>query len=348
MTRARICVAGIGESGPVAQDQRSIPEMVLEAVEVALADAGVGFAEVGAVVTASVDLYDGLTASNIAITEVVGAVMKPETRVAGDGLGALAQAACLLWAGAYETVLVVAHGKASMAPQDAVSQWAMDPITLQPLGIGFLGCAGLQAQVLAEPGSARRWAQRAAELRGCTAYEVLASPIVADPLRELMGAPDADAACAVVLRASGTGVTLDGVGYDLDQHAPGDRDLRHWRSLERAFSRALDNSGRGQGGSPGTEFDVVQASCRFPHEEELFTAATGLTPTGSLFAGAAPAAAGLGRFIAATRALRAVPGRGIAHGTWGPAGQAHAVAVLGGTGSLDSTASTFDSVVDLV
>lgn len=325
MTRSIAGIAGVGECGPVAEDPRAIAEMVLDAVEAALADAGCGFGDVDAVVTASVDLYDGLTASNIAVTEVVGAVMKPETRIAGDGLGALAHAACQVWAGAYETVLVVAHGKASMAPQEDVSEWAMDPVLLQPLGAGFLTCAGLQAQVLADHDSARRWAGRAARGRGCGADEVLASPVIADPLRELMRAPDADAAYAVVLRAGSCDLTVAGVGFDLDVHAPGDRDLRSWPGLRRAFRRAVAG---GADCARNREFDVVEASCRFPHEEELFIDATGLVPTGDLYGGAAPVAAGLGRFVAATRALRARPGRGLAHGTWGPAGQAHAVAVV--------------------
>ncbi len=327
-TRPDAFVSGVGETEPVAADPRSIPEIVLEAVESALADAGIGYSDVDAVVTASVDLYDGLTASNIAVTEVVGAVMKPETRVAGDGLAALAQAACMLWARSYETVLVVAHGKASMAPQDAISQWALDPVLLQSLGFGFDAYAGLQAQARAatDPGAVRRWAQAAAGARGCSAADVLDSPLIADPLRELMRAPDADGASAVVLTArQRPGVCLTGVGFDLDQHLPGDRELTAWTSLTRAFDRAL-RSAR----ATREEIDFVEASCRFPHEVELFAAATGVRPGDWRTDGVVPVAAGLGRFITATRALRdgVTPRLALAHGTWGPAGQAHAVALL--------------------
>lgn len=354
-------VIGVGETEPVEQDARSIPEIVLEAVEAALADAGIGYADIDAVVTASVDLNDGLTASNIAVTEVVGAVMKPETRIAGDGLAALAHAVCLLWAGAYGTVLVVAHGKASMAPQDAISQWALDPVLLQSLGFGFDAYSGLQAQALAaaDPGAVAHWAGTAATALGCGAEDVMDSALVADPLRESMRAPDADGACAVVLTARpaasgpaggsdgdprgavegfprscvlrGGGhrrnVLLTGVGFDLDQHLPGDRDLTAWTSLTRAFDRAL-----GSAGISPEEIDFIEASCRYPHEAELFAAATGLQPGKWRAEATIPVAAGLSRFIAATRALRAesVPStaHGLAHGAWGPAGQAHAVALL--------------------
>ncbi|MBW2212787.1 MAG: hypothetical protein JRG67_17455, partial [Deltaproteobacteria bacterium] len=254
--RPRIEVAGLGETGPVAADPRSIPEMVLHAVEAALDDAKLSFDAVDAVVTASVDLFDGLTASSVAVTEVVGAVMKPETRIAADGQCAFAHAACQIWAGAYKTVLVVAHGKPSMTPHHALTAWAMDPIHVQPLGVDFLVCAGLVAQALAgrDADAVSRWARTAAARRcaamrrgvagACTSDEVLASPAVATPLTEQMCAPLADAACAVVLRRldegdeTDTRVLIQGVGHDLDVHSLGDRDLTSWNGLGRAYERA--------------------------------------------------------------------------------------------------------------
>lgn len=343
MTRPRIAVAGIGECGPVEQDDRAIPELVLEAVEAALSDAGLSYGDIDGTVTASVDLNDGLTASNIAVTEVVGAVMGPETRISGDGLGALAHAACQLWAGAYGTVLVVAHGKASMADQDAISRWTLDPVSLQQVGLSDLALAGLQARLPAhlDDRAELRWARRAAELRGCSVDDVLASDVIASPLRALMAVPAADAAVAVVLQAltpeadgppvlPQNAVFLTGVGFDLDAHELGDRDLSAWPGLTRALDRALTVASPAHPpGNRGREtFDVIEAGFRFPHEEDLFNTATSLRNTGNPYRGAAPVAAGLGRLISVTRTLRAQPGRGLAHGRWGPAGQAHAVAIL--------------------
>jgi hypothetical protein len=340
-----IVVAGLGQSGPVAADPRSIPEMVLEAVQAALADAHLGYDAIDAVVTASIDLFDGLTASNIAVTEVVGAVMKPETRIAADGLAAAAHAACQLWAGAYRTVLVVAHGKASMAPHEALTPWAMDPVYLQPLGLDFLACAGLQAAVLAaaDGDAERRWAELAAARRQAaaegfapprSAAEVLDSPPVAAPIRAAMCAPLGDGAAAVLLRAAAEdegGVRLRAVGYDLEPHHPGDRELGTWPGLGRACARAYAAAGIAD---PAAAFDLAEPGCLYAHEEELFVAASGigagveLSPEGGLFGGTAPVAAGLTRLIAAARRLRAGTARALAHGTWGPAGQGQAVAIL--------------------
>lgn len=340
-----VAVAGVGESGPALDDPRSIPEIVLEAVEEALQEARLGFDSVDAVVTASVDLLDGLTASNIAVTEVVGAVLKPETRIAADGLAAAIHGSCLVRAGAYETVLVVAHGKASLGPYWELTSWALDPIFLQPLGLDFLACAGLQARALAEGDAAaeKRWAEVAAERRGaaaahgvapaCTAADVLASPAIASPLRLEACAPLADGATAIVLRAAGPsepGVHLGGVGFDLSPHALGDRALTEWDGLRRAWARALAVHGT------RPTLDVAEPSCVFAYEEDLFRHAleldpeTEVSPGGGLFAGFVPVAAGLSRLAAVVRALRGPGGlrAGVAHGTWGPAGQGQAVAIL--------------------
>jgi acetyl-CoA acetyltransferase len=346
--RPAVSVLGGAETGIALEDPRSIAEMVLTAVEGALDDAALRWGDVDAIMTASVDLFDGMTASSIAVTEVVGAVMKPETRIAADGLVAAIHAAHQIAAGAYRTVLVVAHGKASMAPHWDLTSWAMDPIFLQPLGVDFLTVAGLQAGLIAgsDPTVVRRWAEQVARRRGAagggiagpvSVDDVLASPMVAAPIRAEMCAPLGDGACAVLLGVPEAGktkrpVVITGTGHDLSLHYPGDRDLTEWPGLRRACERAYAHAGISQ---PQTAFHVTEPSCLFPHEEALFVEAaalgeeTALSPDGGLFAGTAPVVAGLSRLLRAARAIEGRPGRrALAHGTWGPAGQGQAVAVM--------------------
>jgi len=327
----------------VLEDPRSIPEMVLTVTEAALEDAALEWDDLDAVVTASVDLFDGLTASSIAVTEVVGSVMNPETRIAADGLAAAIHATHQVAADAYRTILVVAHGKASMAPHWGLTAWGMDPILLQPLGVSFLTMAGLQAALLAgrDDAAVLRWSERAAQRRSMAkdgiagpigAEEVMTSPVVASPLRAEMCAPLGDGACAVILgapdRAEDTTV-ITGTGHDLESHHPGARDLTEWVGLERACARAYAAAGIAE-----PTFAVVEPSCLFPHEEELFEAASGIdaanhSPGGGLFAGTVPVVSGLSRLARVVRALDGRRGqRGLAHGTWGPAGQAQAVMVV--------------------
>lgn len=343
-----VVVLGCGETGPVGADSRSIPEMVLVAIEAALHDADMGWDDIDATVTASVDLVDGLTASGVAVTEVVGAVLRPETRIAADGLAAAIHATHQLSAGAYRTVLVVAHGKASMAPYWDLTAWAVDPVMLQPLGVDFLTIAALQARLLAGTDTTvmHRWAELVADRRGAagggiagpvTVDDVLGSIEVATPIRAQMCAPLGDGACAVVLGVPRSGslegaVLISGTGHDLSPHYPGDGNLSEWAGLRRACSRAYAAAGIDD---PETAFVVAEPSCLFPHEETLFVEATRIgrsttvSPDGGLFAGTAPVAAGLSRLVRAVRAVAGRPGRrALAHGTWGPAGQGQAVVVV--------------------
>lgn len=340
---APVGVLGGHEVGPAAEDPRSIPEMVLEAVLGALDDAGCGWDDIDATVTASADLYDGLTASNIAVTEVVGGVMAPETRIAADGLAAAIHAVHQIRSGAYRRVLVVAHCKPSMAPHRDLTPWALDPILLQPLGVDFTIISGLQADLLAGDdldSTKRRWAGVAGRRfavadRPLTPTAILEAEPLAEPITTAMGAPLADGACALVLDGvvDDAAAMITGVGHDLAAHHP-DRSLMRWEGLGRACERAYRQAGIDD---PATVISLVAPSCRFPHEEELFVAATGigpgtsLVPGGGLFAGAVPLVAGLSRLLAAARAVGGrTDARALAHGTWGPAGQGQAVAVVEG------------------
>lgn len=350
--RAGVRVEGIGRTPPVKEDERSIPEMVLEAVELSLDDAECDFDDVDAIVTASMDLLDGLTASNLAITEVVGAVMNPETRIAGDGLAAVAHGVAQVKSGAYDTVLIVAHSKPSMVDYDELTAWAMNPIYFQSAGVDFRICEGLQARLMCEENvreSQRHWAQVAAQrlkdANGPNQHlqlspeDILESPPLATPLREAMRAPLVDRACAVVLtsekKSESSSASVIGTGGDLSSHSPGNRDLRVWKGLERACQRAYKKADIKD---PTGEIDLLEPSCRYPHEEKLFIEAAGvgeeipLSPCGGLFAGWAPVTAGLSRLAVGAKWLSEEQGRtrALVHGTWGPAGQAHAVAILEG------------------
>lgn len=343
-------IAGVGSVGPLANDPRSIPEIVLEAVEAALDDASLTHDDIDAVVTASVDLLDGITASNIAVTEVVGAVMRPETRIAADGLCAAIHGSAQVLADAYETVLVVAHSKPSLSNYDDITLWGMEPVFMQSLGLDFKSCYGLQAALIVagDDGAEARWADVASDRRSAaskgvrgkvSAEDVLSSPIVASPLREEMSAPMGDGACAIVLqRAQGGSLSADdivisGVGIDLAPHAIGDRDLGKADGLARACERAY---GLADVTDPANEIDLAEPSSIYPHEDELFLQASGLdasvtmSPDGGLFAGYVPCVAGLSRLAASALYMRANPTcrRALAHGAWGPAGQGQAVAVL--------------------
>jgi hypothetical protein len=236
----------------------SIVSMVYGAVRKCLNDAGERISDVDAIVTASVDLFDGKTASSIYITEVVGAVMKPETRIAGDGLFALVHAAMTILSGQYNKVLVVAHSKASEANLDKISNWTFDPVFQQPLGLTDSIALGLQAQAFLRRcpnsvGDEKFRAELVAQLSNrdtnpiknssisgaLDTKTVLESAVVFSPLHELEINVPGDGAAAVLLEGGKTGGTeLQGFGYCLDRHYLGDRDLSRSETLAKAVERA--------------------------------------------------------------------------------------------------------------
>lgn len=296
-----VSILGIGRTDYAPKPNISIPEMVHQAVQAALADAGLTMKDLDARVTASVDLWDGLTASNIAVTEVVGAVMRPEACVAGDGLLAVCQGVMSILAGAYETVLVAAHCKVSMGDRWEITNWTFDPIYQQPLGLDDFTAAALQASVLHLP---------------------------APPLP----CPVADGAAAIILSSTPAPITVRGMGWALDEHYLGDRDLADSPALRAAARRAYALAGIVD---PGRELAVAETSDQFDYQRALWLSVLGLdsfpnvNPSGGLANGVPPLVAGLDRLIEVVTWLRRKPVLGLAHGCWGPAGQGQAVVIAG-------------------
>jgi len=300
-----ISILGVGRTDYEPKPGIAIPEMVHFAVQAALADAGLTMKDVDARVTASVDLWDGLTASNVAVTEVVGAVMQPEARVAGDGLLAACHGAMSILAEAYNVVLVVAHCKSSMGDPDRITNWTFDPIYQQPLGLNDVAASALQASVLSLPTPRPR--------------------------------PIADGAAAVIFSRSPVSRStlptphLIGMGWALDEHYIGDRDLTDSPALHESARRAYALAGIDD---PKRDLSFVELSDHFDYQRALWASALGLDSTqdinssGGLARGVPPFVAGLDRLIEVVLRLRKESGAALAHGCWGPCGQGQVVTVV--------------------
>ncbi len=360
----KIQIKGVGaylpdiENNSTSIVDRSIPAMVFQAVSHCLNDSKVNMPNVDAIVTASVDLWDGKTASNIAVTEVVGAVMKSETRIAGDGLLALIHGAMTILSGQYNSVLVVAHGKSSETDVNAVSNWTFDPVYQQPLGLTDHHALGLQADSFLKRTNAAGFDDSDREnlvssfLNDST--ELTPDKFLSDskkysPLHDLEIAPQGDGACAVLLHKGDCGgITLNGFGYDMESHYLGDRDLSHAFHLKRVAKRAYDMA---EIIEPNAQLDKyywsVSSSIQLPIWAEslgLWSINEGL---GALkkkcnsdfihdiqWRGQPPFAVGLQRLISAVKNLRKEEQSSsvLVQGCHGAAGQTQAVCILNNGG----------------
>lgn len=277
----------------------AITETVFNIVLEAMADAGVNRDDLDSIVTSSVDLWDGRTASNQMLTDVVGSIMKPESRVASDGLGAAFQGIMTILAGASEITLVVSQCRGSMGAHYEISNWVFDPIYQQTLGLDYLSAGALQANhymkkfgisqkdcalVVVKNLKDAQNNPYAQVTREATVDEVMDSPMWAYPIKEMDAAPISDGACAVVLASrdkakdfSKKSVWILGAGSCMDSHYLGDRDLAGGDALIRASKKAYDMAGIN---NPLKELDVAEVSAAFSYQELLWTELLGFCGRG--------------------------------------------------------------------
>lgn len=216
-----VAVVGTGQTRHVrCREDGSQPELVREAAVAALADAGVRAADVDAVVIASMELFEGRAMPELWVGEGALAAGKPCVKVATGGtsgtsgcIAAFHQVA----AGLFDVVLVVGYEKHS----EGHTQTGMaltDPYWDRAVASGAVGNFALSiSQLMSERGvseeqaalvavKARRNAARnphaQLQMPEITVADVLASRVLAHPVRLLDMCPQSDGACAIVV-ASG-------------------------------------------------------------------------------------------------------------------------------------------------
>jgi len=213
-----VAIIGTGQTHHASRrDDVSQPELVREAAEAALADAGVRPGDLDAVLLANMELFEGRALPELWTGAGAFAAGKPCMKVATGGtsgtsgcIAAFHQVA----AGLFDLVLVVGFEKHS----EGHAQTGMaltDPFWDRAVASGALGNFALSiSQYVAERGvsaeqaalvavKARRNAARNphAHLRmeELTVDEVLSSKMLADPVRLLDMCPQSDGAAAIVV-----------------------------------------------------------------------------------------------------------------------------------------------------
>ncbi len=353
--------------------------MAFDVVESLLADTGLDFSEdggIGTAISVSDDVFDARTISDNAMTDVLGAHYRCEEKVAQEGVQAVYYGLAAIRSGHADLVLVVGHCKESQpASRNQVTHLAFDPFYTRPVGLDFCAAAGLQAQAYAARSGVTdeqlarvvvRARERAAdndrtqEVEPVTVQDVLDSPMLADPIRELHAYPVSDGAVGLILAAEERAsqlcdrpVWITGVGNCMDSFFLGDRDLAPSFSLTRAAERAYRRAGITD---PGSAFDVVELSDQYAYQHPMWAEGLGLcddgggggwldaggpersrtNPSGGMLAGNPLILGGLVRTAEVALQLMGRAGdhqvegarRGLAHGVMGPAGQFHTVITL--------------------
>lgn len=327
-------------------------------------------------INVSDDVFDARTISDNAMTDVLGAHFGCAEKVAQEGIQAIYYGLAAIASGHCDQVLIIGHCKESQGQsRNMVTHVAFDPFFTRPVGLDFCAAAGLQAQAYAQKSglndtqlakivvAARQHAAQnpcITELEPLTAEAVMASDMLADPIRKLHAYPVSDGAVGLVLaaeeiarRITKTPVWITGTGNCMDSFFLGDRDLTANFALKQAAQRAYRRAGISD---PKSAFDVVELSDQYAYQQPLWAEGLGLCaegdgarwidddgPTrqrvnvsGGMLAGNPLILGGLVRAAEAALQLRAEAGArqvadartALAHGVMGAAGQFHSVLTL--------------------
>jgi acetyl-CoA C-acetyltransferase len=252
---------------------------------------------------------------------------------------------------------------------------AFDPFYCRPLGLDFMNVNALQArEYLAKSNITEdhlaRIVVRSREMAGknpnarenpkVSLGEVKASPMLADPLRELHCYPVTDWAVAMLLTSEERAgeftdkpVWITGFGNCLDTYFLGDKDLTSNFALKRASARAYRMAGIQD---PRKEISLAEINDAVAYQLPLWAEGLGLAEegkggewldrggmdqyrvnlSGGMLNGNPIMLGGLARATEVVLQLRGEAGdrqvagvkKGLAHGTTGAAGQHHAVVIL--------------------
>jgi len=277
----------------------TISELVFEVVKKLHNDLGITNDDVGCVISSSNDFNDGRTIANMAIQDAVGSVRKSESRVSGDGAFAYVYGAMRILSGEYNTVLVVSHSKCSEGDQLLINNSIFDPFYQRHLGLDQISSAGLMANMyMSKYGVSEEQAAKVvvknrknavnnpyAHLQNeVSIADVMNSPMLAYPLKELDFPPYSDGAVAMLLtneenanKFTDTPVWLKGYASCTDAYYLGHRTMTDLIGLELASKEAYKMA---EIKDPVKDLDVVEAFEAFSAHELMIYEALGFCDKG--------------------------------------------------------------------
>ncbi len=335
----------------------SLETLVFRGARAALSAAGLDRADLDGVILAASDQTDGRAITSMLTSSPAGAYLKDEINVASSPGHALALGYMQILSGVHERLLISAWGKSSESPAGSqpAERLSTDPFFERDGGLSALAAAAMQAERhrCADPERGALAAARvAARNHGdIDAAAVVASAVVASPLRALELPPEVDATFSILLERPGRtapAALLTGVGWCSDSGRIAERNLVGLPHLRRAAADAYARAGA----TPQAIGSRHLHDCT-PDAEILAYAALGLcppgggidfvlsgatdcggpvtvNPDGGSVRGEAPFGGSLGKVVDAVRRVSGAPGteHALAHLTTGFAGQFQTVAIV--------------------
>jgi len=298
----RVAIVGVAQTrfSPKRADA-NVAELAYEAIEPVLAQCGLTIEkDIDNAISCSHDIWDGQTISNIGITDVIGGHLRNEEKMAMEGSTAVYYGTIGILSGEFECTLLLAHTKMSQTHRNIVNNDAFDPIYSRRLGLDYTSAAALQSRrymhvsgVTPEQTAAVVVKNLKNAMRNPLAHnkgrftieDILASPMVADPIRRMDMAPDTDGAVAMILaeeerarEITDTPIWIRGMGTCYDAHHLGDRDLAECMALRKAADKAYTIAGIKD---PRKEIDLIERGEEFSYQELLWLEGLGICAPGT-------------------------------------------------------------------
>lgn len=262
----KVAIIGIGMTKQEREkESETFADMVFEAVNKALEDAGMTIKDIDNIVIGCNDFWDGRTISSMAVGDASGAWDKNVSCVEGDGTFVAFYGMTRVLSGSYRTTLVTAHSKGSESVSSLITNAMFDPIYTRSLGLDAITSSALQARRymdtygITEEQCAKVSVKNHRNAKNnphaqlpmdISVDDVLNSRTLADPIKLLDASPITDGASAIILadektakRFSNRPVWVKGVGFCADAYHLGDRDLAECHSLETAARTAYRMAG---------------------------------------------------------------------------------------------------------
>jgi len=215
----RVAIVGVGQTyhRPRRPDVH-IGEICAEAVRAALKDAEVSPKDIGAFIVGNMELFEGRYVQDMWQADYIGAVGKPGIRVTTGGTtgGTLACVAFeTVASGIYDTVMAVGFEKQFEGDTRAGLKTVADPLWLRWQATGAIGYFAHQAYYYMKDTGAPEEAGSMVRLRLAkhalrnpyahlrldlqTVEQVMQSPYLIPPLRQLDLCPTSEGACAIIV-----------------------------------------------------------------------------------------------------------------------------------------------------
>ena len=192
-------------------------ELINEAVQRALADAELAIKDIDAILIGNMDHFEGINYVDCWSVDGAGGVMKPVIKITTGGTTGASLAIGgyhMVASGMFQKVLIIGWEKNSESDTTGAITTAFDPVWDRQVFAGAISGLAAEAQAyMARYGASDRDGARVsvrdrkhatnnpyAQLRKEVSLEdVLASPMLADPIHLLDVCPRSDGACAVIM-----------------------------------------------------------------------------------------------------------------------------------------------------